>query len=155
MTVYSHSSFHQPADDMVFLLCCHKPEKRQKSGERLSLRHFKEAPSGSQGGKHGADTGSCSCGQPCPSVMPGAKARRHHRRHQPCFQATGSASSKASCLSCLFPPVIGKRQRHFIGYELLLMCSAHVRLCSPSLKRPIFLFGGGGKNKIQTATNCT
>lgn len=51
VTVYSYSGFHQPADDTVFLLCCHEPEKRQNRGKRFSLRHFKGALSGNPGGK--------------------------------------------------------------------------------------------------------
>lgn len=131
MTVYSYSSFHHPTDDMVFLLCCHKPEKRRNRGKSFHYGTSRRLCLGVREGSfpklHHADTGRCSCGQPHPLV-------RHHRCCQPCFHAASSISSKACYLSCLPPHSIRKRRRHLIGYELLLLHSGYVRYCYHLLK---------------------
>lgn len=147
MTVYSYSRFYQPEDGMVFLLCCHKPEKRQNQGKcfhyctsRILCWRVRE---GSFLMLHPTDTSDALW------------AREWEARHHPCpscFPAASCASPEACCLSRLLP----RLQDRVWGTSHSINCcrctlGACGRVCYSSVKRPIFSFGKA--NKIQTATN--
>jgi hypothetical protein len=68
VTVCSHSNSHQPADDSIFLLCCHKPKRNGKK-----CFHY------------------CTSRRPCPGVIEGSfpkllsadPSRRSGGQHRP------------------------------------------------------------------------
>ena len=148
--------FISPANDMVFLLCCHKPEKQRMRGKCFHYCTSRRLCRGVREGRypklHHTDMGRCSRGQPHPFVTPGMKAPHHHS-HSPVFMQPAIRLLKP----VPFPVcILLCRKKHREFYTLLTATKLHigyVRLCYSVLKKPIFTLGKKETHKIEVATN--
>ena len=140
---------------MVFLLCCHKPEKKRIRGKCFhyctSRRLCQRVRERSFPKSHGTDAGRCSHGQPRPFVMPGTKTLYHHS-HSPAFMQPAMHLLKP----VTFPVYILLCRKKDEEFYMILTATAAYWICKillHFLEEAHILIGKEGKNKTETATN--